>query len=185
MWLGELVRKYLDGVAEISTEEAAACERHYELLLHWNEKINLTTVTELHEAAVRHYCESIFVSAHVTGDSLVDVGSGAGFPGIPIAIVRPQWMVHLVESHQRKAVFLREATRDLANVKVLATRAESVKDRYAWLVSRAVALESLKRLRIADQFAVLCAEADAGKLGPERVIALPWGEGRVLAIGST
>jgi 16S rRNA G527 N7-methylase RsmG len=183
VWLGELVRQHLAGIIDVTAEQVAAFERHYELLLHWNAKINLTTVTELHEAALRHYCESVFLSTHLTGGSVADVGSGAGFPGMPIAVMHPEWTVHLIESHQRKAVFLREACRELSNVKVLATRAESVKEEYVWLVSRAVAPESLRRLKIAVNFAVLCSESDAGTLQPDRIVALPWGESRVVAIG--
>lgn len=183
MWLGDLVRRHMAGLVDVSAEQGAAMERHYEMLLRWNEKINLTTVTELHEAAVRHYCESVFLSIYLTEGTIIDIGSGAGFPGIPVAIMRPAWPVHLVESHQRKAVFLREATRELSNVNVLAARAESVRERYAWLISRAVALNTIRPLKLADRFAVLCGAADAASLKTEQCIPLPWGRSRVLAVG--
>jgi 16S rRNA (guanine(527)-N(7))-methyltransferase RsmG len=185
VWLADIVRQHLAGLVELSESQSARLNAHYDLLLQWNSRMNLTTVTELHEAAVRHYCESIFLALHVTGGSMVDVGSGAGFPGIPVAIMLAGSEVHLVESHQRKAVFLREATRDLANVKVHAARAETLKGSFDWLISRAVAAKSLVPLKLARSLAVLCGEDDAGVLRPDRVIPLPWGEKRVLVIRST
>src|SRR6185436_15931259 len=103
----------------------ALCD-HYRLLLAWNERLNLTRVTSAREAARIHYVESLFLGAQLPPGNLrvVDVGSGAGFPGIPVGILRPECRVDLVESHQRKAVFLREAIRGLPNVHVLAQRAE-------------------------------------------------------------
>jgi len=75
-------------------------------------------------------------------------GLGAGFPGIPLAIFRPELQVTLIESHQRKAVFLREAARGLSNVLVIAERAESVNESFDWVVSRAVAVEEVLRLHL-------------------------------------
>ena len=102
--------------------------------------MNLTTVKSGEETVTRHYCESLFFGSHLPGEprSVVDIGSGAGFPGVPIAILKPSCAVTLVESHQRKAVFLREATRGLTNVSVVAQRAQDVADKFEWVVSRAV-----------------------------------------------
>jgi 16S rRNA (guanine527-N7)-methyltransferase len=185
VWLADIVRQHLAGLAEITDTQAAQLNAHYDLLIRWNSKMNLTTVTELHEAAVRHYCESIFVALHVSSGPIVDIGSGAGFPGIPVAIMRPGWQVDLVESHQRKAVFLREATRELPNVGVLAVRAEVVKGAYEWLISRAVSPSFLSHVTCARNLAVLCSEEDAGILNPTDVVPLPWGDHRVLLIRST
>jgi 16S rRNA (guanine527-N7)-methyltransferase len=101
---------------------------------------------------------------------IIDIGSGAGFPGIPFAIFRPECNVDLVESHQRKAVFLREAVRKLPNVRVLAQRAESVADSYDWTISRAVRPDQVLKLKLAPHIAVL---GDEGEV-------LPWGENRAL-----
>jgi 16S rRNA (guanine527-N7)-methyltransferase len=101
---------------------------------------------------------------------IIDIGSGAGFPGIPVAIYRPECTVDLVEAHQRKAVFLREAARNLTNVRVLAQRAEAVTDSYDWTISRAVRQEDVLKLNLAPHVAVLGTEGES----------LPWGEHRAL-----
>jgi 16S rRNA (guanine(527)-N(7))-methyltransferase RsmG len=182
--LGDLIRREMSGVLDVTASQIDAMERHYELLLRWNRSINLTTVTERHEAATRHYCESLFLAAHVAGASVVDVGSGAGFPGIPVAIVHPDIRVDLVEAHQRKAVFLREATRELRNVRVWAARAESLEGGYGWLVSRAVDPTALLGLHLAERFAILLGEQDARRVPGARILPLPWGRNRVLCLGS-
>jgi 16S rRNA (guanine527-N7)-methyltransferase len=182
--LGEILLRELRGIIELSEAQIASLERHYELLLHWNRKINLTTVTELTEAARRHYCESLFLAARLSAGEVVDIGSGAGFPGLPVAVVRPDCRVTLVEAHQRKAVFLREASRGLPNVSVVANRAESVNGTFDWLISRAVDPGGLMQLRFARRFAILLGRAEAVDLGAEKVIPLPWGDRRVLAIGT-
>src|ERR1700681_467468 len=114
-------------------------QAHYELLLRWNRVLNLTTIDSLEEAIERHYCESLFLAVHLSPSPLhlADVGSGAGFPGIPVAVVRPDCTVTLIESHKRKAVFLREAARKLPNVRVLSQRGEDIKERFDCAVSRA------------------------------------------------
>ena len=103
--------------------------------------MNLTTVIRtLEEAIERHYCESLFLAAQLAGRrscGVADVGSGAGFPGFPVAVLRPDCSVTLIESHQRKAVFLREASRGLPNVRVLANRAEDVTRQFDRVISRA------------------------------------------------
>src|SRR5881394_2420015 len=97
------------GFAGLSESQLNALCDHYRLLLSWNERLNLTRVVSAAEAARIHYVESLFLGAQLPPGALriVDVGSGAGFPGIPVAILRPECKVDLVESHQRKAVFLR------------------------------------------------------------------------------
>ena len=112
------------------------------MLVRWNKVLNLTSIRTLEEAIERHYGESVFLAAHLPAGvlSIADVGSGAGFPGIPIAVVRPDCRVTLIEAHRRKAVFLREAARDLPNVTVIADRAESVHQSFDIAVSRAVKL---------------------------------------------
>ena len=107
--------------------------------------LNLTSVDEYEEAVERHYGESLFLAAHLPPGPLriADIGSGAGFPGIPVAVARPDCKVTLIESHQRKAVFLREATRGMTQVRVLAKRAEDVHESFDWVISRAVSYEDL------------------------------------------
>jgi len=156
----------------LTSQQLALLEEHYQLLLRWNQKINLTRITSLQDVVRYHYCESLYLATHLPEGPLriVDIGSGAGFPGIPLAIYRPECSVDLVESHQRKAVFLREAARELKNVRVLAQRAEVLTDLYDWTISRAVRLEDILKLNLSPHLAVLGAEGES----------LPWGEKRAI-----
>jgi len=193
-WFVDLLKRELKGCVELSDSQMAQLHEHYELLQRWNRKINLTSIPSGPEAVIRHYCESLFfaVNLPVTENANVgDLGSGAGFPGIPIAILRPQWAVGLIESHQRKAVFLREATRSLSNVRVWPTRAENVEDTFEWLVSRAVdPKEVLINIpRLAHKIGLMLGEDDweGCKTNPTiawaEPIRLPWGDHRLCAYG--
>ena len=165
----------------LSAIQLQQLEDHFGALSRWNEKLNLTRIRDLEEAVHFHYCESLFLAAFLPADRLriVDVGSGGGFPGIPVAIFRPDSEIVLVESHQRKAVFLREATRKLANVKVISKRAEEVDSSFDWLISRAVAPADILKLKLADSIALLIGEGDGAHLqGISKM--LPWGKSRVL-----
>src|SRR5207302_3813646 len=104
------------------------------MMRRWNQVINLTRIEAVREIVDRHYAESLFLGAHLPPGplSIADVGSGAGFPGFPIAVLRPGCRVSLIESHKRKAVFLKEASRSIRNVKVLAQRAEEVSEAFDW-----------------------------------------------------
>lgn len=185
----ELLREKLAGVCELSDAQAEQLKAHYELLTRWNKVLNLTSVRTLSEIVERHYCESIFAAIHLPEDlgTMADLGSGAGFPGIPIAIMRPRLRVALIESHQRKAVFLKEASRDLGNVRVIAKRAEDVAESFDWVVSRAVRYtdiaEDLKRLgRNVELLSGEVRPPDNGRLEWQECI-VPWGNGRYLWIG--
>jgi 16S rRNA (guanine(527)-N(7))-methyltransferase RsmG len=155
-------------------------EQHYRLLCEWNKRINLTRIRGIREAVQFHYCESLFLAQWLPKDKLriVDVGSGAGFPGIPVAVLRPDCTVDLIESHQRKAAFLREASRQLPNVNVVSRRAEECTGGYDWMISRAVRVEDLLKLKLAPNRALLMGADDAEGL---EVLKVPWGERRVLA----
>jgi 16S rRNA (guanine527-N7)-methyltransferase len=166
--------------------QIAVLERHYSLLMHWNRRMNLTRIEELEDAVRLHYCESLFLGKSLPAGSLriADIGSGAGFPGFPVAVTRSESTVDLIESHQRKAVFLREACGFLGNVWVIAERAETLGvESYDWVVSRAVRPSEVLALRLAPQAAVLMAAADLATLEqkPVTVRDVPWGAGRVLA----
>jgi|ERR1700722_13132699 16S rRNA (guanine(527)-N(7))-methyltransferase RsmG len=156
-------------------------ESHYSSLAHWNERLNLTRIVDLADAVQFHYCESLFLARFLPAGTqqIVDVGSGGGFPGIPTAILRPECEVTLVESHQRKSVFLREASRHLHNVKVVSKRAEDVDGTFDWVISRAVAPSDILRLRLAKSFALLIGQEDASKLSGQSQ-SIPWGNQRVL-----
>jgi 16S rRNA (guanine527-N7)-methyltransferase len=162
----------------------------YQLLLRWNRTLNLTSIKRMEEAVERHYCESLFLGTHLPQGPLriADIGSGAGFPGFPVAVLRPDCSVTLIESHQRKAVFLREASRKLPNVRVLARRAEDVGEQFDWAISRAVSYEDL-----ASFLKKLAASVDlltGGEAPPDGIgfvwqppIPVPWGTQRFLRIG--
>lgn len=104
-------------------------ERYFTLLVRWNARIQLTTVTGPSEVVERHFLDSMAIVPHL-GDahSLVDVGSGAGFPGLVVALLRPSLAVTVVESIHKKAAFLEAVKRELAlgNVEVVADRMEAV-----------------------------------------------------------
>jgi len=186
---GELLREKLRGIVDLSAAQVAALEAHYELLLRWNKSVNLTTITSLEEAVERHYCESLFLGSHLPAGNLriVDVGSGAGFPGFPVAILRPECTVTLVESHQRKAVFLRESSRKVGNVRVVAKRAEDVEGEFDHLISRAVSYEdlrgSLKKLAPFGDLLTGAEEPGGLAMKWEEPIVVPWGKVRFLRIG--
>lgn len=186
----ELLARKLAGVAELSGIQLAALEAHYELLVRWNRKLNLTSITDLEEAIERHYCESVFLAVQLPKGNLriADVGSGAGFPGIPVAVLRPDCEVVLIESHRRKAVFLREATRELSRVRVIGMRAEEVKERFDRIVSRAVSYEDLACILkfLAPNTDLLTgAEPPLESLGFlwSEPVPLPWGKNRFLRSG--
>jgi 16S rRNA (guanine527-N7)-methyltransferase len=87
---------------------------YLELILKWNARINLTAIRAPEEIVRRHFGESLFVGAHLVAcGTLLDFGSGAGFPGVPIQLLRPEVQVTLAESHGKKAAFLHEVVRSL------------------------------------------------------------------------
>ncbi|HEY3741043.1 MAG TPA: 16S rRNA (guanine(527)-N(7))-methyltransferase RsmG [Bryobacteraceae bacterium] len=182
MSLGDIIRREMAGLFDVTPDLAARLEAHYELMVHWNQTLNLTTVTDEAEAAVRHYCESLYLARVLTPGRVADVGSGPGFPGLIAAAARPDCQFDLIESHQRKAVFLKEASRGMGNVRVVAKRAEVIRERYDWVVSRAVRPADVVRLNLAPRVALLIGEEDAFALPGFSIDRLPWGSERVLSI---
>lgn len=177
----ELLAAEFSKYGVLSGTQLEQLEAHFLALTRWNERLNLTRIRDMAEAVRFHYCESLFLGQFLPPGTLrvVDVGSGGGFPGIPVAILRPECEVTLVESHRRKAVFLREAARGLGNVKVVAKRAEEVQGHFDWLVSRAVAPAEVLNLRLSGNVALLIGEEDAAKFDGDR-IQVPWGEKRTV-----
>lgn len=107
-----------------------AIRRYIELLLLWNRKMNLTSVTDPREILARHFGESMF-AAHavpIRGGTLVDIGSGAGFPGLALKLCCPALTVKLIEPVVRKGVFLSEVARSLglASVEVITKRTDQI-----------------------------------------------------------
>src|SRR5262249_13167144 len=143
--------------AELSAKQIERLSEHYHLLLRWNERLNLTRIAGVLDSVRFHYCESLYLGTTLPSGLLrvAVVGSGAGFPGIPIAVLRPDLEITLIESHKRKSVFLREAVRDLKNVRVLSVRAEDVLERFDWLVSRAVSPADVLSHGLAPHYSML------------------------------
>lgn len=119
-------------------------------LVAWNLRVNLTAITDPHEITSKHFLDSLSCLLELTprpGDRVVDVGTGAGFPGIPLKIARPELQLVLVESIGKKADFCRHIVDqlELKGVQVLHARAEQLgrdpehRERYDWAVARAVA----------------------------------------------
>ena len=114
---------------EATTEQIALIQRYMSLLLAWNEKINITAIRDPLEMLYRHFCESMYaaVAVPLQGGRLADVGSGGGFPGLALKIIRPELQVFLIESNVKKATFLAEVVRELAlDARVLVSRYEEL-----------------------------------------------------------
>jgi 16S rRNA (guanine527-N7)-methyltransferase len=113
---------------DANEQQIVYIQQYMKLLLTWNEKINLTAIRDPLEILYRHFCESMYaaVAVPVENGRLADVGSGAGFPGIPLKIIRPELHTFLIESNMKKATFLAEVLRtiELPDTKVLVSRYE-------------------------------------------------------------
>ena len=124
---------------DLSTETIAALGEYYALLSHWNERLHLVAPCEPEEFARRHVLESLLLLSFLpSGASFVDVGSGAGLPAIPCLIARPDLKGIMIESSQKKSVFLREAVNQLGIANrgtVTAKRFEDTKPPHASFVS--------------------------------------------------
>jgi 16S rRNA (guanine527-N7)-methyltransferase len=128
-------------LAPLSTGAAERFQAYLSLLQRWNARVNLTAVRDREGILSRHFVESIACAGALPSglSTLLDLGSGAGFPGIPIAICRPEIAVTLVESQGKKAAFLQEAVRVLElPTRVLNVRAESLRAQFDCVTLRAV-----------------------------------------------
>lgn len=194
-WFSELLTRELSARVTLSPDQIDQLFRHYAVLIEWNKKISLTSVEPGREMVIRHYCESLFFGAHLPAGSealtILDIGSGAGFPGVPMAVLRPDWRLVLIESVQRKSVFLREATRHLGNVTVVAKRAEQVSEPGDWIVSRAVDPREVTRNapRLASKIGLMLTEDDFSEIvgfpniAWQAPVRLPWGDRRLCVYG--
>jgi 16S rRNA (guanine527-N7)-methyltransferase len=162
--IASLIAPYVEGfplpdglISQLST--------YLDLLLKWNAKTNLTAIRDPEQIVQRHFGESLFAGKHLSGKisagaTVLDFGSGAGFPGLPIQLLLPELRVTLAESQNKKASFLREAIRTLGlKTEVWAQRVESMP---------AGARFDVVTLRAVDDMAVALAAA-----GP-RVTAGGW-----------
>lgn len=103
-------------------------EQYLLLIEKWNRIHNLTAVRKPQDMLIQHVMDSLMAVPHLVGPQIIDVGSGAGLPGIPIALAKPDWQITLVESNQKKAAFLKQVKIELAlnNVEVIAQRIENI-----------------------------------------------------------
>jgi|ERR1700677_1268963 16S rRNA (guanine527-N7)-methyltransferase len=132
--IAHLLQPYLSGSGaypdtDLDPSLLSQFSTYLDLLLKWNARTNLTAIRDPEEIVRRHFGESLFASRHLSlaTTTLLDLGSGAGFPGIPIALLHPEVAVTLAESQNKKATFLRESIRTLGlPVEVWSARAETM-----------------------------------------------------------
>ena len=142
----EIIRRALrDFQITLSDVQVACIQQYTRILRHWNEKLNLTAIKDPLEILHRHFCESMYaaVAVPINSGRLADIGSGPGFPGLPLKILRPELQLVLVESNIKKGTFLAEVIRELGllNARVLISRYEELGEELApldFVCSRAV-----------------------------------------------
>lgn len=213
----EQIREYLVQTAEkygITVDETAAgrFQTYMELLLEWNEKINLTAIREPKEIVVKHFLDSILLMKYLDfpeGASLIDVGTGAGFPGLPLKIMRPGLRLTLLDGLNKRLVFLQEVLQRLdLSAEIVHARAEeggrmpAYRQKYDFVTARAVAPLNvlgeycLPFLKMGGTFAAMkgpqpqeeCKNAENAvsllgcTLSDVREFTLPGGDGRSLIL---
>jgi 16S rRNA (guanine527-N7)-methyltransferase len=138
------IAQLLEPFISLDEPRLRAISTYIDLLLKWNARINLTAIREPSEIVQRHFGESLFAAKSLLDQKLphtaIDLGSGAGFPGVPFALLAPDVQVTLIESQQKKATFLKELVRalGLTNVKVFGDRAEGYSGTADLVMLRAV-----------------------------------------------
>ena len=141
----ELQTQLERGIAALGLQlPANAVERlldYQELLARWNATYNLTAVREPAEMVTRHLLDSLAILPYVQGETLADLGTGPGLPGIPLAIAAPSRQILLVDSNGKKVRFLREAIRSLKleGVRAVQSRVEEVEGQFDCITARAFA----------------------------------------------
>ena len=136
----KLIQKYFNDLTE---EQLIQFKNLESLYKDWNSKINVISRKDIDELYLRHVLHSLSIAKLISfkdGTSILDVGTGGGFPGIPLAILFPNCKFHLVDSIQKKINVVNIVVKELElkNVKTSCCRVESVKDKYDFVVSRAV-----------------------------------------------
>jgi 16S rRNA (guanine527-N7)-methyltransferase len=123
-----IAKQLEEGLRQLGCNVAIDPFLHYLHLLHkWNQAYNLTAIRDINDMVSRHVLDSLAILPWVRGQHLLDVGSGAGFPGIPLALARPELHVVLLDSNGKKIRFLEEAKRllSLSNIDIVKTRVEN------------------------------------------------------------
>ena len=198
----ELLEPFL-GQAQLTDKQIAQVATYLDLLVKWNAKMNLTAVRDPEQMIQRHFGESFFAARQIFPDkdsraTVADIGSGAGFPGVPIKLWAPPIELSLIDAQQKKAVFLGEVIRTLSleGTKVLRSRAEQVEARFDVVTLRAVeSFETIlpiaaRLVRPAGRLVLLIGAgqaAAASSVLPQMAwntpTAIPLSSGRVVLIG--
>ena len=138
------IARLLQPFIQLDEMRLAAISKYIDLLIKWNARINLTAIRAPEEIVQRHFGESFFAASHILAEksvkTAIDLGSGAGFPGVPLALLATQVEITLIESSQKKSTFLKELIRllGLKNLKVFSGRAESYSQSADLVMLRAV-----------------------------------------------
>jgi len=139
-----VIAQLLEPFIQLDEMRLCAISKYIDLLMKWNARVNLTAVRKPEEIVPRHFGESFFAAQYALSkrpaNNVIDVGSGAGFPGVPFAMLAPDIFVTLIESNQKKATFLKELifSLELKNVKVFSDRAENYASSADLVTMRAV-----------------------------------------------
>lgn len=187
------------GLDPLSEGQSAQLDKHYAMLGNWNQRINLTRIIAAQDAAKFHYAESLFGAQFIIGSrTVLDIGSGAGFPAIPLAVARPDVQVTALEANQKKSLFLKEAKDELglANLKVVTARLEELDwAGYEFLTSRAldraeaILPSVIRRLSAKQRLMLYCGPDLVAKLEEQvqhkiETHPIPNSEARIIAIFS-
>ena len=129
---------------ELTNDQLIKLDKFYKLLVEWNEKINLTRITEERDVYLKHFYDSLTIAKVIdlsTKDTLCDVGTGAGFPGMVLKIVYPNLKITLVDSLLKRVNYLNTIIKDLEleNIKAIHSRGEEFKEKFDVVTARAVA----------------------------------------------
>lgn len=135
---------------DITDQQLGKFDKYISLLIQWNKKMNLTAITEPEEIIVDHFLDSISILNEINIEdrhSIIDVGTGAGFPGIPIKIMKPHVKLVLLDSLKKRTEFLKVVAEELglSNIEIIHSRAEDLareekyRENFDFVVSRAVA----------------------------------------------
>jgi 16S rRNA (guanine527-N7)-methyltransferase len=203
--IAELLGPFLGPDADrLTTVDLEHISMYIDLLLRWNARINLTAIRDPEEMVTRHFGESLFLARQLfpgrteTTAAVADLGSGAGFPGIPVKLWAPGIALTLIESNHKKATFLREVCRSLTlmDVDIQNVRAEEVSQRFEVVTLRAVerfveVLPAAARLPGASgRLAILISRAQVDEargilagIRWENPVLMPGSEARVVMIG--
>lgn len=166
--IAAMLEPFLPAGRVLSPVQLENISTYIDMLTRWNSRINLTAIRNPDEVVTRHFGESLFAAAELFPDAsvsapVIDVGAGAGFPGLPLRIWAPKIRLSLIEANWKKATFLREVCRALefTDVRVLAVRADEAPPQQAGVVT----------LRAVEQFEKTL-QVSSGLVGPGGRLAL-------------